>query len=98
MKKIALALVAILCMLCTAFAAELELTLSADSGFYAAPFALEMKVNSKKATIYYTLDGSVPDENSLVYQGALTLNDSSTRPDVLMRITGINSAEDYIPK
>lgn len=98
MKKIALALVAILCMLCTAFATELELTLSADSGFYAAPFALEMKANSKKATIYYTLDGSVPDENSLVYQGALTLKDSSTRPDVLMRITGINSAEDYIPK
>ena len=98
MKKIALALVAILCMLCTAFATELELTLSADSGFYAAPFALEMKANSKKATIYYTLDGSVPDENSLVYAGALTLKDSSTRPDVLMRITGINSAEDYIPK
>ena len=98
MKKIALALVAILCMLCTAFAAELELTLSADSGFYAAPFALEMKANSKKATIYYTMDGSVPDENSLVYEGALTLNDSSTRTDVLTRITGINSAEDYIPK
>ena len=98
MKKIAFALVCILCLLCTAALADgPELTFSAMSGFYQEPFTLEMNCDSKKATIYYTLDGSIPDESSMKYDGGLVLADSSTRPDSLMRIGGTNSAEEYIP-
>ena len=98
MKKIVLLFACVLVLLCTsALAGEMELSFSASSGFYQEPFRLEIRCSSKKATVYYTLDGSVPDENSLVYEGALDLKDSSTRADVLMRITGTNSAEDYVP-
>ena len=98
MKKIAFALVCILCLLCTAALADApELTFSAMSGFYAEPLNLEITCDSKKATIYYTLDGSVPDEKSLKYEAPLKLEDSSTRVDTLMRIGGTNSAEEYTP-
>ena len=98
MKKITLLFVCIFCLLCTAaLAGAPELTFSASSGFYDEAFTLEMKCDSKKATIYYTLDGSVPDENSMKYDGGILLEDSSTRPDTLMRIGGTNSAEEYIP-
>ncbi len=97
MKKLLVCLFALALMMASAMAAELELTFNAMSGFYDDPFTLEMSVNSKKATIYYTLDGSVPDETSQVYEGPLSLADSNARTDVLMRITGTNSAEDYIP-
>ena len=99
MKKLLACLFAFTLLLtASALAADLELTFSAASGFFDAPFTLEMTANSKKATIYYTLDGSVPDETSLVYDGGLSLAESGSRADVLTRITGINSAEDYIPK
>ncbi len=98
MKKLLACLFALaLMMTASALAAELELTFNAMSGFYDDPFTLEMIANSKKAAIYYTLDGSVPDENSMVYEGPLSLTDSNARADVLMRIGGTNSAEEYIP-
>lgn len=99
MKKLAFVLVCVLCLLCTAALADTpELTFSVASGFYAEPFTLEMECDNKKAAIYYTLDGSVPDENSLKYDGGLKLEESGTRVDLLTRITGTNSAEDYIPQ
>ncbi|MBQ3157736.1 MAG: CotH kinase family protein [Clostridia bacterium] len=73
------------------------LTFSEPSGFYASEISLEITCDDPKATIYYTLDGSMPDEKSTVYAGPLSLTDSSQRVDVLVRETGINSAEDYIP-
>ncbi|MBQ4580868.1 MAG: CotH kinase family protein [Clostridia bacterium] len=97
MKRIMFLLVLVLSLLTAALAEDLTLSFSAMSGFYDDPFTLEMNVNSKKATIYYTLDGSVPDENCQVYAGPVTFKDSNARPDTLMRIGGTNSAEDYIP-
>lgn len=97
MKKLAFLLTLLLCLTAVALADAPEVNFSAMSGFYADPLTLEITCDSKKATIYYTLDGSTPDENSLKYEGPLTLADSSTRVDTLMRITGTNSAEDYIP-
>lgn len=99
MKKILAALFTLLlCMTSAALADGPEVTLSLASGFYAEPITLEMNCNDRRAAIYYTLDGSTPDETSLRYEGPLTLADSSQRADVLTRITGINSAENYIPQ
>ena len=98
MKKIYALLTAALClMLLPALAFALEVEFSHGSGFYDSTIHLEITCDSKKAVVYYTLDGSLPDENSLRYEGALSLTDSSQRSDTLMRITGTNSAEDYVP-
>jgi len=98
MKKIFLMLVCIFTLLCSeALADAPKLTFSAGSGFYDEPLTLKMTCDSKKAVIYYTLDGSVPDESSLKYEGSLTLGPSNQRADALMRIGGTNSAEEYIP-
>ena len=98
MKKIAFVLACLLCLLALpALADAPELTFSEMSGFFAKPFTLKMTCDSKKADIYYTLDGSVPDETSLKYDGGLRLEKSDSRPDTLMRIGGTNSAEEYLP-
>ncbi len=89
----------LLCLLALpALADAPQLSFNRTSGFSPDPFTLTMSCDDPRATIYYTLDGSVPDETSLVYEGGLRLEDSSTRADVLMRITGTNSAENYIPE
>lgn len=80
-----------------AYAAGPELTFSLESGFYEYPMPLEIKCDNRKAAIYYTLDGSVPDENSLVYDGTMTLMWSNDREDVLTRITGITAGETFVP-
>ena len=98
MKKFRILLALTLCLLMVpALASALEVEFSHGSGFYADTLTLEIECDNRKATIHYTLDGTMPDENSPVYEGPLTLTDSSTRADTLMRIGGTNSAEEYIP-
>ena len=98
MKKFRILLALTLCLLLLpALASALEVEFSHQSGFYDDTLMLEIECDSRKATIHYTLDGTVPDENSPVYEGPLTLTDSGQRADTLMRIGGTNSAEEYIP-
>ncbi len=58
-----------------------ELTFSRESGFYAEPFELELFA-PPGAEIYYTLDGSDPDENALAYTGPLLIDDATSHPNV----------------
>lgn len=73
------------------------LTFHLDSGFYQSPVELEMTCDDGNAVIYYTLDGTVPDETSLVYEGLITLQDSNARADVLTALTEANTVEAYNP-
>lgn len=99
LKKFVLLLALVLCAGCaSASAAGPELTFSLASGFYEYPMPLEITCDNKKAVIYYTLDGSVPDENSLRYDGTITLMWSNEREDVLTKITGITAGETYVPQ
>lgn len=41
---------------------------SVQGGAYDGPFSLQLKTPEQDAVIYYTLDGSVPDEHSMVYK------------------------------
>ena len=50
---------------------------SASGGFFAAPFSLELASDDPEAVIYYTLDGSEPDQNSMVYTSPLQITDRS---------------------
>ena len=98
MKRIVSLLVLMLCFAALpGFADGPELTFSLDSGFYQSPVQLEIRCDDKKAVIYYTLDGTVPDENSLRYDGPITLGDSNAREDVLTKVTDISGNEPFLP-
>ena len=52
--------------------------LSAESGFYAEPFELEITV-PEGALVYYTLDGSAPREDSRLYTEPVAISYGSGR-------------------
>jgi len=55
--------------------------LSHASGFYDVGFELEI-VYSEGTVVYYTLDGSVPDEGSYFYERPIRVYDKSQEPNV----------------
>ncbi|MBQ6803581.1 MAG: chitobiase/beta-hexosaminidase C-terminal domain-containing protein, partial [Clostridia bacterium] len=99
MKKPLLVLLTLLliCLALPALAAGPKLSFSLESGFYSDDMQLEIVCSSRNATVYYTLDGSVPDETGLVYAGPMLLTDSNAREDVLTKITGITGGEAFVP-
>ena len=54
---------------------------SAESGFYQEPFEVFIET-AEAAEIYYTLDGSVPDKNAIMYEGGIWVEDVSSQPNV----------------
>lgn len=50
---------------------EPQISFSNASGFYEEN--IELKINSTKGTIYYTTDGTEPTENSIKYDGPISL-------------------------
>ena len=61
---------------------------SKEAGFYDDPFDLELEA-SVTCRIYYTTDGSVPDENSNLYTGAVRIEDATLNPNTLSMRTDI---------
>lgn len=61
-------------------AIEEAVLFSQESGFYEEPFSLELQ-SPKGGQIFYTLDGSVPDENSLLYTEPIWVTDISEQED-----------------
>jgi len=66
---------------------------SAESGFYQDAFYLEITA-PKDCSIYYTLDCSTPDRNSILYTGPILIDDASRRDNVYSAILK-TAAEDY---
>jgi hypothetical protein len=52
--------------------------LSPGSGVYAESVSVTMSSSTPGASIYYTIDGTVPDTNSTLYAGAITLTSTTT--------------------
>ena len=90
----------VLCLLaCTpAMADRGDVVLSLESGFYDAPMPLEMSCDIKGAKIYYTTDGSIPDETDALYDGTITLMWTTNKDDPLSDITGITLGETWVPQ
>lgn len=65
------------------------------SGFYESPFYLEIKAPGRE--IYYTLDGSEPDRNSIRYDGPIYINDASKNENVLSAREDISSSTVIVP-
>lgn len=58
-----------------------ELTFSQESGFYENAFRLRIYAPTG-TEIYYTLDGSVPDEHAIKYTEPILINDATENNNV----------------
>ena len=55
------------------------LGLSHESGVYASDLLLSVSAGEASHTIYYTLDGSLPTEDSLCYSAPIVIRDEGRR-------------------
>ncbi|MDX1640724.1 MAG: CotH kinase family protein [Balneolaceae bacterium] len=60
--------------------------LSHAPGFYTSPFELEISHPEEGVTLYYTLDGTTPDESSTVYSGPISIVNRSDEPNDISTI------------
>lgn len=62
-----------------------QLIFSNQEGFYSLPFTLA--INSYLGdTIYYTLDGSIPTEDSNIFADSLSILNKNTQPNIISEI------------
>ncbi|MBR1913616.1 MAG: chitobiase/beta-hexosaminidase C-terminal domain-containing protein, partial [Lachnospiraceae bacterium] len=64
------------------------LSFSAAPGFYAEPFYLS--IDAPADEIYYTLDGTDPDRDSIRYTGPIYVYDVSSEPNVYCEIKDVS--------
>ena len=69
-----------------------ELSFSRESGFYEEEFELEMEAGV--GTIYYTLDGSIPDRNSIKYEKPILIKDATENDNVYSMRTDVSTGFD----
>ena len=76
-----------------------ELIFSRKSGFYEEPFYLEITA-PVGTEIFYTLDGSDPDENSIKYTEPIKITDATENKNVYSMRTDVSAGflSDYIEK
>lgn len=67
-----------------------ELVFSKESGFYEEPFDLEIYA-PPSTRIFYTLDGSDPDENAIPYTGPIRINDATQNDNVYSMRTDVSA-------
>lgn len=67
-----------------------EVNFSMDSGFYNDSFYLKLESNTFSGTIYYTLDGSDPNTNSIEYKEPIYIYDATKNPNVYSSRTDVS--------
>ena len=68
---------------------------SLDGGWYTDP--VEVVLSAPKGTIYYTLDGSEPDENALIFSDPIHVADRSPEENIYAGIGNISLTNGYVP-
>ncbi len=68
------------------------LSFSRGSGFFEEPFELELTADG--GTIYYTLDGSTPDRNSIKYETPILITDATLNDNTYSMRTDVSVAFD----
>ncbi len=66
------------------------------TGFYSSEIEVEI-VAPENTKIYYTLDGSIPTENSTLYQEALVFRIESGQAPEFAAMAGITPGSSYVP-
>lgn len=66
-----------------------EIVFSKKAGFYESEISLSLYAPTKE--IFYTLDGSEPDRNSMKYEGAIQITDASVNENVYSMRTDVSS-------
>lgn len=70
---------------------------SADSGFYEEEFELAITAD-KDEMIYYTLDGSNPTTESLIYEDSIMIRDAGIKDNIYASRTDLMPIMEYIPE
>ena len=70
-------------------------TYSVEGGWFSD--VIEVELSATEGDIYYTLDGSIPDENSAKYTGPIIIDNRTDEPNIYSNIGGISSENDYLP-
>ena len=65
-------------------------SLSYKAGFYDSPILLELSA-SENEKIYYTLDGSIPTEESICYEEPIYVYDRSNEENQILSVSGVTS-------
>ena len=68
---------------------------SIDGGWFEDTITVEL--SAKEGDIYYTLDGSVPNENSYKYTDPIIIDNRTEEPNIYSNIGGISSENHYLP-
>jgi len=64
-----------------------------ESGFYSDDsIELQIETLNSNASIYYTLDGSIPSENSTLYENPIVLKDKSEEENVYSAYTNVETS------
>lgn len=71
-------------------AADTELIFSKESGFYEEPFELELYA-PVGTEIFYTLDGSEPNENAIKYMGPINIENVTDKDNVYSLRTDVSA-------
>lgn len=72
-----------------------EVQFSEQGGFHREALTVELNTEIDDATIYYTLDGSTPDQFSTVYEDPLLIESRADQPNDLSAIP-INERDDFL--
>ena len=97
-RTLAVLLLCLLASCAPALADRGEIEFSLDSGFYEYPMPLDITCDVDGAKIYYTTDGSIPDETDTLYEGTITLMWTTEKEDPMSQITGITLGETWVPQ
>ncbi|OUM70009.1 hypothetical protein PIROE2DRAFT_1954 [Piromyces sp. E2] len=69
-----------------------------ESGFYEESFVnLKLETSDPDAIIYYTIDGSIPNENSIIYENPITLNNKSLEENILSAHKQTEPTQSFAP-
>ena len=73
---------------------------SMEGGFYTGSNFLELFAEDEECMIWYTMDGSVPTEDSICYTEPILIENRSGEPNNLSAKTGISNMENfqYVPE
>lgn len=77
---------------------EHQIVFGTESGFYNSEISLEIICTDENAKIYYTTDGSIPDENDDLYTEPIILVNRTSEPNKLSAKKNTSAGGDFIPR